>query len=102
MYNYAKIREQKKLFDVSLKSFSETYDMAVIKHSAKFIKVPFFVSDEDRASAREDAELEVRDMPWEQIQQLAIQLETDIEMLADDEKVEDMQFKETIWRTNNG
>ena len=105
MINYAKLRDKMNKHDYSLSKFAEIIDMAVAMHSSKFLpSFPAlkFCTDDDRQSAREDAFLEVQDMPWQQIVSIAEDMGVVVELSMDSKKEEKNDLNEGIWRTNNG
>ena len=103
MINYARLRDKMGKHDVSLKSFSHIIDMAVAWHSQKYLTPPLrFITEEQRQLAREDAFEDVKDMPWEKIMLMAVDMEVTAEMGMDARQEEIKGLKETIWRTNNG
>lgn len=85
MINNARLREKLKCFDVSLKSFSVTVDLATAAIMSKKVDTRFaaFMSDRYLDEVREDAEDEVKEMTWEAIEALAVEFEVGVEMASD-------------------
>lgn len=72
MINYPELRQKLQKFDVSLKGFQETVDLAVEQHAKLFMpKMPMFASQDEISQAYADAEGDVLDMPYDEIYKLA-------------------------------
>lgn len=72
MINYKRLREDLEVFDVSLKSFQESVDLAVEQQSKAYMpKMAMFASQEQIKQAYADGESDVKNMSWKDIYKLA-------------------------------
>ena len=90
MINYVAFRQELGKFDVSLKGFQETVDLAVEQHAKAFMpKMPMFADKEDITQAYADAESAIKYMGYDEIYKLACDACICVELSIDKNKEED-------------
>ena len=76
MINHARLREDLKLFNVSLKAFRDVVERAVAYQSSEYMpKLPQFASEETLLQIKIDAEDDILNFSWAKIQDLSAEYE---------------------------